>query len=59
MVLHCDFFSPVLRRDTHVNVILPTPSEKGQKMPKDLKVLYLLHGLNGDECSWQIGRAHV
>lgn len=52
MVLHCDFFSPVLRRDTHVNVILPTPSEKGQKMPKDLKVLYLLHGLNGDECSW-------
>lgn len=25
MVLHCDFYSVVLRRNTHINVILPTP----------------------------------
>ena len=52
MVLHCDFHSPVLRRNTHINVILPTPTEVGQPMPENLKVLYLLHGLHGDETSW-------
>ena len=52
MVLHCDFHSPVLRRNTHINVILPTPGEVGQPLPQNLKVLYLLHGLHGDETSW-------
>ena len=52
MVLHCDFHSPVLKRNTHINVILPTPAEPDEPMPKDLKVLYLLHGLHGDETSW-------
>lgn len=52
MVLHCDFYSPVLRRNTHINVILPTPNEPDEKMPENLKVLYLLHGLHGDETSW-------
>lgn len=52
MVLHCDFHSPVLKRNTHINVILPTPGETDEPMPKDLKVLYLLHGLHGDETSW-------
>lgn len=52
MVLHCDFHSPVLKRNTHINVILPTPTEAGQPMPENLKVLYLLHGLHGDETSW-------
>ena len=52
MVLHCDFYSPVLRRNTHINVILPTPNETDEKVAKDLKVLYLLHGMHGDESSW-------
>ena len=52
MVLHCDFYSPVLKRNTHINVILPTPNETDQKVKKNLKVLYLLHGLHGDEGSW-------
>ena len=52
MVLHCDFYSPVLKRNTHINVILPTPNETDENVKKDLKVLYLLHGLHGDECSW-------
>ena len=52
MVLHCDFHSPVLRRNTHINVILPTPGETGKKVQQNMKVLYLLHGLHGDETSW-------
>lgn len=52
MVLHCDFHSPVLRRNTHINVILPTPAEIGEPVKQGLKVLYLLHGLHGDETSW-------
>ncbi len=52
MVLHCDFRSPVLKRNTHINVILPTPEEVGEPLPQNLKVLYLLHGLHGDETSW-------
>ena len=52
MVLHCDFHSPVLRRNTHINVILPTPAEPGEAVKQDMKVLYLLHGLHGDETSW-------
>ena len=52
MVLHCDFHSPVLKRNTHINVILPTPAEPDEPMLKDMKVLYLLHGLHGDETSW-------
>ena len=55
MVLHCDFYSVVLRRNTHINVILPTPGEPGQKVQQDMKVLYLLHGLHGDESSWLHG----
>lgn len=52
MVLHCDFYSPVLKRNTHINVILPTPNETDEPVLQNLKVLYLLHGLHGDESSW-------
>ena len=52
MVLHCDFYSPVLKRNTHINVILPTPNETDQKVAKNLKVLYLLHGLSDDHSIW-------
>lgn len=52
MLLSCHFRSPVLRRNTRINVILPTPEEEDAPLKKDLKVLYLLHGLHGDADSW-------
>ena len=48
MLLSCHFRSPMLRRNTRINVILPTPEEEDAPLKKDLKVLYLLHGLHGD-----------
>ena len=52
MLLTCNFRSAVLRRNTQITVILPTPEEEGAAMPTDLKVLYLLHGMHGDDTSW-------
>ena len=52
MLLNCNFRSAVLRRNAQITVILPTPEEENAPMPQDLKVLYLLHGLHGDETSW-------
>lgn len=52
MLLNCQFRSAVLRRNTAITVILPTPEEESQPIGKDMKVLYLLHGLHGDESSW-------
>lgn len=52
MLLNCQFRSAVLRRNTAITVIIPTPEEMEKPMGKDMKVLYLLHGLHGDESSW-------
>ena len=52
MLLNCHFRSAVLRRNTSITVILPTPEEESAPIQKDMKVLYLLHGLHGDETSW-------
>lgn len=52
MLLSCHFRSPVLRRNTRINVILPTPEEENTPVRQNLKVLYLLHGLHGDADSW-------
>ena len=52
MVLTCKYNSPVLSRNTQINVIVPTPKNEGEAMGKDFKVLYLLHGLHGDADSW-------
>lgn len=52
MLLSCHFRSPVLRRNTRINVILPTPETENAPIRQDLKVLYLLHGLHGDDDSW-------
>jgi len=52
MLLSCQFRSPVLRRNTHINVILPTPVEEDAPIGENFKVLYLLHGLHGDSNSW-------
>ena len=52
MILNCKYNSPVLDRNTQINVILPTPEKEGEPLGRDLKVLYLLHGLHGDADSW-------
>lgn len=52
MLLNCRFRSAVLRRHTAITVIIPTPEEESKPIGKDMKVLYLLHGLHGDESSW-------
>lgn len=52
MLLTCQYNSPVLRRNTRIQVILPTPAQEGEPVKQNLKVLYLLHGLHGDESSW-------
>ena len=52
MLLTCQFRSAVLRRNTAITVILPTPEDEKEPIAKDMKVLYLLHGMYGDESSW-------
>ena len=52
MLLNCQFRSAVLRRNTAITVILPTPEELSKPICRQMKVLYLLHGLHGDESSW-------
>ena len=52
MLLNCQFRSAVLRRNTAITVILPTPEDLSKPICKNMKVLYLLHGLHGDESSW-------
>ena len=54
---HLTFYSDVLRRDTHINVIYPqvcerTPLELRDKIKPPYPVLYLLHGLSGNEDSF-------
>jgi len=52
MILTCKYNSPVLSRNTQINVIVPTPTEEGKPLGSNFKVLYLLHGLHGDADSW-------
>ena len=52
MLLQCSFKSPVLRRNTDINVILPTPREEDETLVTGYPVLYLLHGMHGDYNSW-------
>lgn len=48
-LIHCQFFSKVLKVATAMDVILPEPPQAGRRYP----VLYLLHGLSDDQTIWQ------
>lgn len=58
----CDIYSQALARNTHVNVIVPTPTSadpiayetirQDHGYDKGLPVVYLLHGMYGDCSSW-------
>lgn len=62
MFLNCHYFSPVLKHNTEINVIIPTPEGKEQitaqglskryDYDRGLPVVYLLHGAYGDCSSW-------
>lgn len=54
---HLSFYSDTLRRDTHVTVIYPqvcerTPEDLREVIKPPYPVLYLLHGLSGNEESF-------
>ncbi len=58
----CHFYSSTMKRNTAINVIIPTPQGNEQitdtatqeryAYDKGLPVVYLLHGAYGDYCSW-------
>lgn len=56
-LIHCQFFSEVLRLCTAIEVLLPDPkrSSDGALLapPRRYPVLYLLHGLSDDHTIWQ------
>ena len=62
MYLNCHYYSTVLKRNTEINVIIPTPEGNEQITNQDIKkrydyeaglpVVYLLHGAYGDCSSW-------
>ena len=62
MYLNCHYFSPVLKHNTEINVVIPTPEgqeqitargpEKRYDYENGLPVVYLLHGAYGDCGSW-------
>lgn len=47
--IQLDYFSQVLKRETHLQIIHPTP---GPSVSGPYPVLYLLHGLMVDETAW-------
>lgn len=61
-VMTCDFYSTALKRNTTVNLIVPTPQGNEQitdekvkeqyHYEKGLPVVYLLHGAYGNYASW-------
>ncbi|MGD1000007.1 MAG: alpha/beta hydrolase family protein [Candidatus Brocadiia bacterium] len=56
-LIHCNFFSDVLRSSTSMDVILPQPpaiqAAAGRARRKPIPTLWLLHGLSDDHTIWQ------
>lgn len=51
-ILDIEYFSEVLGMNRHVNVIYPEKSKVADFTGSDIPVLYLLHGMSGNENSW-------
>lgn len=53
--IHIEYRSEVLQMERQVNVIYPDQSslEETERGDQDIPVLYLLHGMGGNENSWQ------
>ena len=47
---HIDYYSPCLQSNNRTNIILPDDSHYSNS--EHTKILYLLHGYNGDHNSW-------
>jgi S-formylglutathione hydrolase FrmB len=56
-LIHCNFFSDVLRISTSMDLILPQPPAiqppAGRARRKPIPTLWLLHGLSDDHTIWQ------
>ncbi|MBA2464069.1 MAG: esterase family protein, partial [Nocardioidaceae bacterium] len=54
-VIRCDFDSEVLEVSTSMTVLVPQDERTGlptAQPPRELPVLYLLHGLSDDSTAW-------
>ncbi|MDR0299700.1 MAG: esterase family protein [Streptococcaceae bacterium] len=51
-LLKIEYYSEVLGMNRPVNVLYPEASKTGVKDATDIPVLYLLHGMSGNENSW-------
>lgn len=59
-IFHIEYNSEALRQYRQATVIYPDASEvtEAERTDTDIPVLYLLHGMNGNENSWT-GRTHL
>ena len=53
-VINIEYYSEVLGMNRKVNVIYPESSKVEDFTQTDIPVLYLLHGMSGNENSWII-----
>ncbi|WP_270740616.1 alpha/beta hydrolase [Lactococcus formosensis] len=53
-IINIEYYSEVLGMNRKFNVIYPEASKTGVKDGNDIPVLYLLHGMSGNEDSWLI-----
>lgn len=53
-IINIEYYSEVLGMNRKFNVIYPEASKTGQNVGADIPVLYLLHGMSGNEDSWLI-----
>ncbi|MBB5888582.1 alpha/beta hydrolase [Lactovum miscens] len=51
-ILKIEYYSEVLGMNRPVNVIYPEAAKTGVKDAKDIPVIYLLHGMSGNENAW-------
>jgi putative tributyrin esterase len=53
-IINIEYYSEVLGMNRKFNVIYPEASKTGEEVGTDIPVLYLLHGMSGNEDSWLI-----
>ncbi|HBC90167.1 MAG TPA: esterase family protein [Lactococcus sp.] len=53
-IINVEYYSETLGMNRKFNVIYPESSKTGKEVNSDIPVLYLLHGMSGNEDSWLI-----
>ena len=57
-VMQIEYYSEALAMEWGINVLYPDASRVKNPDDQDIPVLYLLHGMNGNQYSW-LKRTHV